>query len=102
MNEIAQAIDGQDTDSPRDEKGECSLEQHVASDAATRSGNEQDGYALKVVGETWREIEITWRGPPVETASRVTTDIFIRRFHESWASHPSKMEKRPPVSSPMT
>jgi hypothetical protein len=34
-----------------------SLKEHVASDAATRSGNEQDGYALEVVGEAWREVE---------------------------------------------
>jgi hypothetical protein len=52
MNEIACAVDGQDTDDPRDEKGECGLEQHVASDAATRSGDEQEGYALEVVSET--------------------------------------------------
>jgi hypothetical protein len=62
--------------------GECGLEPHVASDAASCSGNEQDGYALEVVGEAWREIEITWRGPPVETASRAAPDISIRSSHD--------------------
>jgi hypothetical protein len=66
MNEIASAIDGQDTDDPRDEKGECALEQHVASGAATRSGNEQDGRALEVVSEIWRKLESTRRGTPGE------------------------------------
>jgi cation transport regulator ChaB len=81
MNEIAVAVDYQDTDDPRDEKSECGLEEHVASDAATRSGNEQDGDALEVVGEAWRKIEITRRGPPEETASGGAPDIFIRSSH---------------------
>jgi hypothetical protein len=55
MNEIASAVDGQDTDDPRDEKGGRGLEQHVASDLATRSGNELDGDELEVVGEAWIE-----------------------------------------------
>jgi hypothetical protein len=81
MNEIAVAVDYQDTDDPRDEKGECDVQQHVASDAATRSGNEQDRDELEVVGEAWRDIESTRRGPPAETPSGAAPDIFIRSSH---------------------
>jgi len=82
MNEIADTVDGQNTDDPRDEQGECGLEQHVASDAAIHSGNEQDGYALEVVGEVWRKIERTWREPPGATANRVAPDTIIRHAQE--------------------
>jgi hypothetical protein len=57
MNEIAVAVDYQDTDDPRDEKSECGLEEHVDSDAATPRETNQDGYALEVVDEAWREVE---------------------------------------------
>jgi len=81
MNEIAVAVDYQNTDDPRNEKSECGPEHHVASGAATRSGNEQNGYALEVVGDACREIESVWRAEPAETASGAAPDIFIRSFH---------------------
>ena len=71
MNEIACAV-----------RTPMTHEEHVASDAATRSGNEPDGYVLEVVGETWREVESSWRGSRAETASEAAPDMFIRSSHE--------------------
>lgn len=41
MNEIACAVDGKDTDQPRDEQGEWVLKSMFASDVAIGSGDEQ-------------------------------------------------------------
>jgi hypothetical protein len=81
MDDIACAVDGKDTDHPRDEQGECSLEEHVRLRRRHRLGRRTDGYALEVVNETWREIDENWRGPRVETEKRTAPDIGIRRSH---------------------
>jgi hypothetical protein len=83
MHGVVCAVDGNDTNQPRDEQGERGLEEHVSSDAATRSGDEQDGYALEVVNGAWKEIDKNWRGPPVETANGTTPDVSIRRSDDS-------------------
>ena len=79
MNEIACAVDGKDTDQPRNEQGECGLEEHVRLRRSHRLGRQTDGYALEVVSEAWKEIDENWRGPRVETAKRTAPDVGIRR-----------------------
>jgi hypothetical protein len=77
----------ENTDEPRDEQDERELDEHAASGVATRSEDEQDGYALEVVSEAGKEIDDTWRGPPSEMANGTAPDSIIRRSRERPTSH---------------